>query len=246
VPLRRTLSPVRYEIRAGAAAAGGLPPERRPGPSTGPLPPHPPLFPARLAPSLLTALVNTETSTGEVDVDALVEVLATRRFPAGLPTSPGRSLVRGAQLLVDVGPAMGPFRRDVEQLAAMAVDTIGHPGVRRLHFADSPLRGVGTGARRTWSRAYVPPAPGTPVLVLSELGIGGPVGHHAAATPEEWLLLHELLERRGSPFVALVPYPPARWPRPLVGRVPIVTWDRGTTLVQVRDAVTRRGRARHD
>jgi hypothetical protein len=235
------LSPVHFEIRmpVGAAVRGGLEPERTTAPATAGVHPHRSLFIERLTPSLVGAMVATDAGDGRLDIERLVRHLAARDFPRQLPVLPRPSLFRGVQLLVDVGTAMVPFRRDVAVLADLVTVVVGRASVDRQYFADSPLNGIGPGARWTWYERYVPPAPGTPVLVVSDLGIGGPLGNTARSTPEEWAALVDVLGRRGSPLVALVPYPRSRWPGELVGRLPIVAWDRRTSLTHVRRAVGR-------
>lgn len=240
---RRELVPVRQEVPSPLGAAVPMQLETVPSPDPDRpknIPTHPPLFDGHVAPSLLAALVAVEVNQTEVDMDRAVRLLAERQSMSSLPVRRRRTLVRGVQLLTDIGLGMAPFRRDIEQLVALTTATIGSSATQRLQFADTPLRGAGPGARRTWTRSYLPPALGTPVLIATDLGIGGPSDHYAASRPEDWLVLSAMLARRGSPLVVLVPYPRPRWPRPLVGRVPIVTWDRSTTLVHARDSTSSR------
>jgi hypothetical protein len=192
---------------------------------------------SRHAPSLLATLVSTAAPSGELDIEAIVELLAAKRLSSELPMLDRRSTTRGVQLLIDVGPSMTPFEEDVAILISALVATVGNSRVRLLQFADTPLRGNGSGRRRSWSKTYDPPPPETPVLVLTELGIGGDSTYRAASRPEHWLRLQSILRRQDSPVVALVPYPASRWPRALNGRFPIVTWDRRTTLQHVHEAV---------
>jgi hypothetical protein len=243
---RRQLEPSGFEIRTS-----GAPPvdtELEPSPRAEPRldeavsgkrqprPRNQALFAERLAPSLLAAMVATDAGDGPENLEMLVHLLASRQFPLELPRRQRPSLLRGAQLLVDVGRSMTPFRHDTAVLADVVFGTVGRTNVRRMVFADSPLRGMGTGARWTWTSGYVAPDVGTPVLVVTDLGIGGPADHHARSRAHEWITLAERLRRRGSPLVALVPYPPHRWPDALVGQLAIVTWDRRTTLSDVRSA----------
>ena len=48
------------------------------------------------------------------------------------------------------------------------------------------------------------------------------------------------LARRGCPLLALVPYPPERWPGELRGALTLLHWDRPLTVQRVRSAVRRR------
>ena len=98
----------------------------------------------------------------EIDVDRAVRILAERRWTSDLPVRTRRTLVRGVQLLTDIGLGMVPFRRDVEQIVALAMATVGPAAVQWLQFANTPLRGAGSGPRRTWTQTYVPLRRGHP------------------------------------------------------------------------------------
>ncbi len=100
-------------------------------------------------------------------------------------------------------------------------------GLELLVFEQGP-----SGGCRTWgrpgagSRPYKPPAPGTPLLVLSDLGclqgLPDPV--------RDWPLLGRRLAAAGLEPVVLMPSP-RRWWRAELGRwFRPVTWDRGRGL----------------
>jgi hypothetical protein len=56
-----------------------------------------------------------------------------------------------------------------------------------------------------------------------------------------WLLFAARLAQAQVPFVALVPYPPAALPRPMLERIAVVQWDRPAVL---RSRVSRGARWR--
>jgi hypothetical protein len=106
------------------------------------------------------------------------------------------------------------------------------------YFEEAPLRGAGSGPGRDWT-AYRPPASGTRILILSDLGTGGLPFDQIRSRAEEWRSFLALLRRAGCDPVAFVPYPPDRWPR-WVTALPVVHWDRRTTVHAVTEQVTSR------
>jgi hypothetical protein len=217
--------------------AGPLPAE--PARRTEPLPLLS-LLPARVTSGILTGAVATDAGDGPPDVDALTELVAQRRFEEAVPRIVRASLFRGVQLLLDRSPAMTPFARDVTELAQLVRLIVGHD-VEEVSFADHPLDRLPRDGTE-----YAPPRPGTPVLALSDLGIGQPPGHLRADAGDSWPPLAELLRRRGSELVVFVPYPRSRWP--VLPGVRMIPWDTTTSPADVTRAVGRilggpRGRA---
>jgi hypothetical protein len=244
LPWRRYLRPagrlVPVTDGGGSDDAPGLPAETSSRGRGGD--PEPLLRPST-TPRLIEAMVATDAGDGELDLDVLVTALAARRRLEVLPRRPHPSLLHGVQLLVDVAEAMAPYGRDAEQVAAAVRTTVGTAMVRRLSFSGTPLRGAGTGSAWTWT-TYVPPPPGTPVLAVTELGMAPVPGRLVGPLQQSWLDLAELLSRRGSPLVVLTPFPPQRWPPPLVRALHLVHWDRSSTVARVGRAVFRPARLR--
>ena len=212
-------------LSVGPAAAA--PPAGSPEP--------PPLLVERWARNILAAAVATRQADGPLDIPRLVRDVANREWSATLPREV-RYAPRGAQLLVDFGEGMLPFAADQRRVAAQLRRLLGTERVRTLHFAGSPLHGVGTGASDTWrpyGEEHLPP-PGTPVLALTDLGIARPPMARTYGGVRDWRRFAERLAARGSRVVALVPYPERRWPRPLRRLLRIIQWDRATTVGAVR------------
>jgi hypothetical protein len=188
--------------------------------------PYEPLFEPRWTRELLYAAIGTDVPSEELDVEAAVERVASGRPLEELPRRRRRSATFGVQLLVDGGVGMEPFRRDCVAAAAALRRVVGRTRVSTLHF-EATLRG-GVGAEPFGARsAYAPPESGTPVLLLSDLGMV-PVPDRPPA--DEWIELAGRLARRGSALVAFVPYPADRWPVRLARAVALVQWDRVTTV----------------
>jgi hypothetical protein len=235
VTFRRNLRPAGVDVGVRTPPGADVPGsvdvlQAEPARRTKPLPLLP-LLPARVTPGILTGAVATDAGDGPPDVDALVELVARRRFSEAVPRIVRASLFRGVQLLLDRSPAMSPFARDVTELAQLARLVVGHD-VKAISFADHPLDRLPRDGTR-----YAPPRPGTPVLALSDLGIGQPPGHLRADARDSWPPLAEMLRRRGSELVVFVPYPRSRWP--VLPGVRMIPWDTTTSPADVTRAVGR-------
>ncbi|MFE5851808.1 hypothetical protein ACFQ61_01075 [Streptomyces sp. NPDC056500] len=194
--------------------------------------PHIPLLVPRWTSSLIRAALAQQVDDGPIDIDALIETLAHCRPVVQLPRRPVRTLRYGVQVLVDRGSTMQPFRRDQDHLVRQIRSVVGRELVDVGYFSDAPQRGTGSGAR--WTRTdYTPPTGGQRILLLSDLGLGAQPYAHGRSTPEEWQEFIALVTRAGCQPVALVPYPPARWPAWMTALLPLVSWDRTTTTGQI-------------
>jgi hypothetical protein len=208
------------------------------GPTPPPAPVAPPLFPKRQTRGLLTAALASWDSGGTLDVPRIVEALAQLRTLRELPLENGATMRRGVQLLIDGGLGMAPFRSDVEQLQGAIATLLPPDRMRTYHFIGSPLRkcvAAGAGVLKPWR----PPARATPVLLVSDLGIGAPEASEDRAGAAEWLEFAEAARDAECALVALVPYGPDRWPRALTRAIRIIHWDHRTSAAAVRRSVLR-------
>jgi hypothetical protein len=139
-------------------------------------------------------------------------------------------------LLTDHGPSMGPYLRDVHQLAGALRQVAGVDGVETLATEGDPttVQPLADDDADPDGRPYEP-TPGRPVLVASDLGIGAP----GAAGPRPWLELAARARAAGCPLIVLVPYPPHRWPAWAREHLTLVQWDRPTTAATARRAARR-------
>jgi hypothetical protein len=185
-----------------------------------------PLFHPNGTRGVLSAALATASPAGTVDIDRLIESLA-RRYPLlELPRRPAPTLSRGVQVLVDTGEGMGLWRRDQEDILPCIRDVASESLTRIWYFqgnprwvyADSPSDVV----------AYQPPTIGTPVLLISDLGIRAALSRGPLAL-RHFVDLGRALVRLGCPPVALVPYPKARWPKAVDRYMTLVHWDRRTS-----------------
>lgn len=201
-----------------------------------PAPPFETLFFPRWTRAILSTALSTRGADGQLDVDRVAETLARGEHLGRWPTLSWPTLSRGIQLLVDRSRAMAPFVRDQMSLQRELVRVVGKDHVETLRFAGCPVRGAGAGPQVVWSK-YKPPPAGTPVLLLSDLGIGRPLLDDDRAAAADWLNFARLVRKALCPLVAFVPYAPARWPRALVPLVTMIQWDRRTTASAVRNSV---------
>jgi len=198
--------------------------------------PEPLLAPAQTRAILSTGLATTAYD-GALWVEEAVRRIARGQHFGDVPRMPRPTLLRGVQVLVDRGGGMLPFYEDVKELLDRIRSVVGRTLVHVLQFEASPLRGVGAGAQWSWTGyEHHRPAPGTVVLLVTDLGIGtSPAG--SGASVREWLAFAELVRRERCALRALVPYPENRWPAALKDVLTILPWDRGTGVHRVQRAL---------
>lgn len=214
-----------------AAASGGtfLPPEepsaRQPAPILA-------LYDEPAGRGLVAAILRALHSSGSPDVAALV-----RRVARGVPAAP---LPRRARLrlparivvAVDTADTMRAYDDDLRALFEAIELTVDAESVVRVAITDAVADIV----------EAVEIGLGDVVLLVTDLGIP------RSASPERasirtWITLAEALIDRGAQPIALVPYPPLRWPQPVVDVMPVAQWDRTADVATIR-RTHERGRGR--
>lgn len=197
-----------------------------------------PLFPKRTTRAILSGALSTPSWRGPLDVARIVELETRAEEIRKIPRLSAPTLVRGVQMLIDTADGMQPFAADEAVLRAALLSVAGRDRTSVLYFEGTPLRGCGTGAKADWP-AYAPPAPGTPIVVLTDLGIAQPPESAGRASAAEWMEFARVAVRALCPILALTPYPAKRWPPALAKRMTIVQWDQATTAASVRKLVGR-------
>jgi hypothetical protein len=87
---------------------------------------------------------------------------------------------------------------------------------------------------------YEPPSPGTPVVLVSDLGrTRPPFGGNAVADPAEWELFIRVVRHNGCPAVCLTPYAAGAYARRLRADVAFIPLDRRISLRHAREATRR-------
>jgi hypothetical protein len=199
-------------------------------------PPPPPILAPVEARGIYTAALATWVREGDPDAGAAIRERAAGRPFREIPRTPLRTLRRGVQLLLDVGPSMAPFVSDVSSLERSLALLFGDGQIERLFFARCPTRQVRSG-RRAPRRTWRAPSRGVPLLVVSDFGIVRPSQDDEAATPAEWRRFADAVRAEGHRIVGLVPFAPARWPPAVTEAVTLVHWSEHTIAGAVHRAV---------
>jgi hypothetical protein len=186
--------------------------------------------------AIISSALSTASDDGALNIDEIVDTIANLRPLLQLPRQPLPTMRRGVQILLDRSPALAPFARDQDWLTDEVLRIGGTDRVRVLDFHACPTR-PHTDDLGMDEPTYSPPAPGTAVLVVTDLGIGRPRGWNDWADEAEWLNFAAILRKAGCPLVAMVPYPPARWPLAIARDIAILQFDRPTTASVVRRVV---------
>jgi hypothetical protein len=195
--------------------------------------PVPSLIEPRKRTAIVSAALATHVPEGRPLIEPLLRAISRGVLLTELPRRNRPTLRRGVQVLVDVGEGMIPFNSDVRTLVEGVRRSVGKGRTEVLYFTGSPLRGVSQGAPEE-SKPWQPPMQGTPLLILTDLGLGGPAVSSHRAYAAEWARFAESAHYAQCPPVVLVPHKPERWPRALRNRLTLLHWDRGTTVGSVR------------
>lgn len=212
-------------------------------PEVGAPPPPDPILPPLTRRGILSAALATRAPDGPPDLDLILDTV-TRGVPLReIPRRDVPTLRMGAQVLVDTWVGMAPYTTDRDQLLDGLRRIFGPARMEVLRFAGDPLRGAGAGPRTDW-RPWRPPLPGTPVLVLSDLGIGGPALDGERASARNWVRFARSARDARCPVVVFVPFGPARWPPAVADAMLLVHWAERLTAGAVKRAVGRGHRRR--
>jgi hypothetical protein len=203
-----------------------------------PVLPFEPLFPKPTTRAILSTALATPSLTGPIDLNRVLHHVSQARLIESLPRVAAPTLGRGVQLLIDAGEAMQPFAPDMAILRSALLSVLGRDRTEVRYFEFTPLRGCGNGPKDNWP-GYAAPAAGTPVVLLTDLAIAHPPDTLGLADSAEWIEFAHLAARSRCPVIALVPYPPHRWPQALARKISVVQWDRATTVSAIRKAIGR-------
>ncbi len=192
---------------------------------------------------LLSSAIATFEAAGELDVDAIIDVLASGRALRYLPRKLSATTRRGVQVLVDRGPGMDPFAGDQEQVVRALDDILADDRLEISEFVGCPGRGTVPDLEEETEEpegdfvAWKPPARGTPILAITDLGIGGPRLDPDRATVAEWLEFAHRVQGQKHLLIALVPYEATRWPAQLARAMTLLHWSEQTSVGGVRRAM---------
>jgi hypothetical protein len=130
---------------------------------------------------------------------------------------------------------MDPFLADQDGLIRQLDDILSDECLEVLYFVECPTRGV-TDLPGESQRPWLAPPSGIPVLLVTDLGIGGPLVAEDRATIREWLRFSQTARRLGHTPIGLVPYEARRWPPLLARAMVLLHWSERTTAGEVRRA----------
>lgn len=202
------------------------------------VPEHTPLLPKHQTRAIFSAALSVRIEEGEIDIEVLVDSRARREPIERLPRRPVASLRRGVQVLLDRREAMMPFFSDQNYLIEDMKAVIGRDRMTILQFLDQPEWVIPWGGDEDIEQRYSPPlAPGTPIFLISDLGIGVVPLVPDPIDNKTWLSLAARARQARCPLAALVPYPANRWPADLSHSIPLLEWDRTTRPGVVRRRV---------
>jgi hypothetical protein len=128
-----------------------------------------PLFSPLLTRAILSRLASAPAAVGEVHPARLVEIVASGRPLTVLPRRSVRTLAKGLELLIDDSRGLEPFSNDVAALIDDLGLAVGRDRLSVRLFHDCPSDGL-INPETAAVVPYVPPPPGTPVLVVTDLG----------------------------------------------------------------------------
>ncbi|MCI0734135.1 MAG: formylglycine-generating enzyme family protein, partial [Methylococcaceae bacterium] len=176
---------------------------------------------------LLHSVLGLRWPTRRIDVGRVVQDAARGRVLRRLPFRRKEGWSPVSQVLVDFDRRLMPFWEDFNCLCRALGKLRGRSGLEILAFGDGP-----DGSCRSWrdphseAKPYTPPEPGTPVLILSDLGCL----QDADGISNAWMRLGRRLRKLGGVPVVLNPCPKARWRAELLGYFAMAGWDRGRRI----------------
>jgi hypothetical protein len=179
---------------------------------------------SRLWPFLRCAL-GAQHPTPTLDIPRIIERLARGQPLTALPRTSRQGWAMACQLLVDYAAPLLPFWSDFEALLAHLRPLRGPHGLALVAFPDgNPDGRCWVHTEQDWQGidSYRLPPPGTPVLVLSDLGCLDTT----AVRRHQWRHLGLRLQRAGCRPVALMPCPARWWDPELTRLYAPVCWDR--------------------
>ncbi|MGW3950422.1 hypothetical protein ACWEKM_05555 [Streptomyces sp. NPDC004752] len=188
---------------------------------------------------VMVAAVSAPVASRRIDQRALVRGVSRQQVLRAVPWQRRPSTRRGVQLLLDHGAAMAPFRDDRRWLHGLMGSVAGRDRIEVLRFTGSPSRGV-VRADSVVQEVYRAPAPGTPVVLVSDLGkVRPPFSGDATARFDEWVDFVDRALRCGCLPVCLTPFPAAAYPVSVRERVALIPFDRRISLRHAQEATRR-------
>ncbi len=203
----REAQPLSLEQQRGATDWQALPPA--------------PLTPWRRVWPVLRRVLGALRSTGEPDVARVVDSLARGRPLRRMPWQTRHTWTPECVLVLDYSPRLAMFWHDFNRLRDSLEKLRGRGGLRVWEEVSGvPGRRFDKLTDRGWESAKL--RPGTPILLLSDLGL-----HEASgSTRAEWARRGRTLRAAGLEPVALLPAGRGQWHTDLAPLFYPLYWDR--------------------
>jgi hypothetical protein len=185
-----------------------------------------PLFAPEQQRSTLLALVSRLIESREVDVARAAQRIANLETLTQLPFRKRTSVRRGVQVVLDVSPRMQPFVDDEVQLVASLLRLLPTDVVQVARCYGAPPDGPKSQSRYG---EYRKPPPGTPVLLVSDVGEGGAIFAPLNAEADDWIGFAQRLSTYGCQLIILAPVSPEQISATIRQHLVVVPWDRSRT-----------------
>ncbi len=184
----------------------------------------------------LRAVLGAQDQSRQLDLDRIVRSLARGEVLHRLPYLARASWAMKAQVLVDLDPRIHFFWNDFYDLVERLQGMRGRMGLDLFCFEDGPLElcTAFDPEHRDRQFPYRPPEPGTPILILSDLGL-------LNKREQGWLILGRRLQRAGLRPVVLMPCPERYWRGELAELFQLKVWDTGRRYPTRCDGLKKQG-----
>ncbi len=199
-------------------------------------PPHQDLCPwRRLWPFLCEALGVVRTGNN-IDLPKTVQRIAESKPIRRLPMQKRLEWARRCLVLLDFDKRLFPFRTDIRRLYANLCKIRGKNGLEAAVVTDGPLEEMLYQRDGDKVSSYFRmPEVGTPVLIISDLGL------FASSEKERnaWMRFGEKLRRVGLAPIVLTPAPRRIWEHNLTTLYKMVCWDHTQKIPRFTGAGTK-------
>jgi hypothetical protein len=173
------------------------------------LPPFEPLIRWERLWPFLKQVLGRPLDTGALDIPKVVNALAQLKPLKQIPFEKRPGWAGSCLVVFDYSPQMVPFRKDIYILHQGIKNLRGKTGYHVVIVEDSPLRNVRMAGGKTQKKYFPAPLPGTPVLIISGLGLFSDEEHIQKA----WKTLGRRFKGLGIRPVVLTPASPELWDR---------------------------------
>lgn len=190
---------------------------------------------ARLLPALRRALGTT--LEGDIDIDRLVGHLARNNLPRQLPRHRWQRWHPDLIVLLDFAPRLQPYRKDMHRLARGLLRHCGRSGVSLRILNNGPLQestdwlAEQTMAVEPPGSSWKIPRPGTPVLIVSDLGL---LMGACSSESGNWRRFVRNLHATQIRPVALVPLGAEQIADSMAHLLPVLRWSPDAQLKPTR------------